>query len=141
MALYALLPLAFQVPCSRKSHSALRQAFIYKCENFKDSTTGRATTVLFLGPFPCLLPSTTPRCSAGSYSTYPLLRARVLAALHSAPMVFGSGGSRHLVCNHAHEALEACFAADLLIPRAFLFDAAHFIVPLGEFPISLLSHI
>jgi 8-amino-7-oxononanoate synthase len=58
-----------------------------------------------------------------SLSTSPLLRARVLAALHSAPAILGSGGSRLLVYNHAHAALEARLAQTFRSPAALLFNS------------------
>jgi len=51
-----------------------------------------------------------------SLSTFPLLRTRVLAALTASPAIPGSGGSRLLVYNHAHAALEARLGKD--VPRA-----------------------
>jgi len=58
-----------------------------------------------------------------SLSTSPLLRARVLSALHSAPAILGSGGSRLLVYNHAHAALEARLARTFRSPAALLFNS------------------
>ena len=58
-----------------------------------------------------------------SLATSPLLRARVLAALHSAPAILGSGGSRLLVYNHAHAALEDCLARTFRAPAALLFNS------------------
>ena len=58
-----------------------------------------------------------------SLSTSPLLRARVLAALHSSPAILGSGGSRLLVYNHAHAALEARLARTFRSPAALLFNS------------------
>ena len=58
-----------------------------------------------------------------SLSTSPLLRARVLAALHTAPAILGSGGSRLLVHNHAHAALEARLARTFRSPAALLFNS------------------
>jgi 8-amino-7-oxononanoate synthase len=58
-----------------------------------------------------------------SLSTSPLLRARVLAALHSSPAILGSGGSRLLVYNHAHVALEARLAQTFRSPAALLFNS------------------
>jgi 8-amino-7-oxononanoate synthase len=58
-----------------------------------------------------------------SLSTSPLLRARVLAALHSSPAILGSGGSRLLVYNHAHVALEARLARTFRSPAALLFNS------------------
>jgi 8-amino-7-oxononanoate synthase len=58
-----------------------------------------------------------------SLSTSPLLRARVLAALHSSPAILGSGGSRLLVYNHPHVALEARLARTFRSPAALLFNS------------------
>lgn len=58
-----------------------------------------------------------------SLSTSPLLRARVLAALHSSPSILGSGGSRLLVYNRAHVALEARLARTFRCPAALLFNS------------------
>jgi 8-amino-7-oxononanoate synthase len=58
-----------------------------------------------------------------SLSTFPLLRARVLAALHSSPSILGSGGSRLLVYNRAHVALEARLARTFRCPAALLFNS------------------
>lgn len=58
-----------------------------------------------------------------SLSTSPLLRTRVLAALHSSPSILGSGGSRLLVHNHAHVALEARLAYTFRSPAALLFNS------------------
>ena len=58
-----------------------------------------------------------------SLSTSPLLRARVLAALHSSPSILGSGGSRLLVHNHAHIALESRLARTFRSPAALLFNS------------------
>jgi 8-amino-7-oxononanoate synthase len=58
-----------------------------------------------------------------SLSTSPLLRARVLAALHSSPAILGSGGSRLLVYNHAHVVLEARLARTFRSPAALLFNS------------------
>ena len=58
-----------------------------------------------------------------SLSTSPLLRARVLAALHLSPAILGSGGSRLLVYNHAHAALEARLAHTFRSPAALLFNS------------------
>jgi len=58
-----------------------------------------------------------------SLSTSPLLRARVLAALNASPAILGSGGSRLLVYNHAHTALEARLARIFRAPAALLFNS------------------
>ena len=58
-----------------------------------------------------------------SLSTSPLLRARVLAALTASPAILGSGGSRLLVYNHAHAALEARLARTFRAPAALLFNS------------------
>ena len=58
-----------------------------------------------------------------SLATSPLLRARVLAALHAAPAILGSGGSRLLVYNPAHAALEARLARTFRAPAALLFNS------------------
>ena len=58
-----------------------------------------------------------------SLSTSPLLRARVLAALNASPAILGSGGSRLLVYNHAHAALEARLARTFRAPAALLFNS------------------
>ena len=58
-----------------------------------------------------------------SLSTSPLLRARVLSALNSSPAILGSGGSRLLVYNHAHAALEARLARTFRSPAALLFNS------------------
>ncbi len=58
-----------------------------------------------------------------SFSTSPLLRARVLSALHSSPAILGSGGSRLLVYNHAHATLEARLARTFRSPAALLFNS------------------
>jgi 8-amino-7-oxononanoate synthase len=58
-----------------------------------------------------------------SLSTSPDLRARVLAALNKAPSILGSGGSRLLVYNHAHAALEARLAQTFRSPAALLFNS------------------
>ncbi|KAI0246300.1 hypothetical protein BJV78DRAFT_173978 [Lactifluus subvellereus] len=41
-----------------------------------------------------------------SLVTSPLLRAHILATLHNAPAILGSGGSGLLMYNHAHAVLE-----------------------------------
>jgi 8-amino-7-oxononanoate synthase len=58
-----------------------------------------------------------------SLSTSPLLRARVLSALHESPAILGSGGSRLLVYNHAHVSLEARLARTFRSPAALLFNS------------------
>ncbi|KAH9959474.1 PLP-dependent transferase [Russula dissimulans] len=58
-----------------------------------------------------------------SLATSPLLRTRVLAALHSAPAILGSGGSRLLVYNHPHAALEDRLARTFRAPAALLFNS------------------
>ncbi|KAI9454779.1 pyridoxal phosphate-dependent transferase [Lactarius psammicola] len=58
-----------------------------------------------------------------SLATSPLLRARVLTALHAAPMILGSGGSRLLVHGAAHTALEARLAQAFRAPAALLFNS------------------
>ena len=58
-----------------------------------------------------------------SLSTSLLLRARVLASLHSSPAILGSGGSRLLIYNHAHAALEARLARTFRSPAALLFNS------------------
>ncbi|KAH8987434.1 PLP-dependent transferase [Lactarius akahatsu] len=58
-----------------------------------------------------------------SLATSPLLRARVLAALHAAPAILGSGGSRLLVHGTAHAALEARLAREFRSPAALLFNS------------------
>ena len=68
-----------------------------------------------------------------SLSTSPLLRARVLATLHSSPSILGSGGSRLLVYNHAHVALEARLARTFRFPVVLLFNSCFDANP-GFFP-------
>ena len=87
-----------------------------------DLTTTTTTTATSLSP--------TPRppvdFSSNDYlslSTSPDLRARVLAALNTAPSILGSGGSRLLVYNHAHAALEARLARTFRSPAALLFNS------------------
>jgi 8-amino-7-oxononanoate synthase len=58
-----------------------------------------------------------------SLASSPLLRERVLAALHAAPAVLGSGGSRLLVYNRAHAALEARLERTFRVPAALLFNS------------------
>jgi 8-amino-7-oxononanoate synthase len=58
-----------------------------------------------------------------SLTTSPLLRARVLTALHAAPAILGSGGSRLLVYNRAHAALEARLERTFRAPAALLFNS------------------
>jgi 8-amino-7-oxononanoate synthase len=58
-----------------------------------------------------------------SLSTSPHLRARVLSALNTSPSILGSGGSRLLVYNHAHAALEARLARTFRSPAALLFNS------------------
>lgn len=58
-----------------------------------------------------------------SLATSPLLHARVLAALHAAPMILGSGGSRLLVHSAVHTALEARLAKTFRAPAALLFNS------------------
>jgi len=58
-----------------------------------------------------------------SLSSSPLLRARLLAALNAAPSILGSGGSRLLVYNHPHAALEARLARSFHAPAALLFNS------------------
>jgi 8-amino-7-oxononanoate synthase len=58
-----------------------------------------------------------------SLATSSLLRERVLAALHAAPAILGSGGSRLLVYNHAHAALETRLAQTFNAPAALLFNS------------------
>ena len=58
-----------------------------------------------------------------SLSNTPLLRARVLAALHAAPEILGSGGSRFSVYNREHAALEARLARTFRSPAALLFNS------------------
>jgi 8-amino-7-oxononanoate synthase len=58
-----------------------------------------------------------------SLSTSALLRTRVLGALHASPSILGSGGSRLLVHNHAHVALEARLARTFRAPAALLFNS------------------
>lgn len=58
-----------------------------------------------------------------SLATSPLLRAHVLAALHAAPAILGSGGSRLLVHGAAHTALEARLARAFRAPAALLFNS------------------
>jgi 8-amino-7-oxononanoate synthase len=58
-----------------------------------------------------------------SLATSPLLRERVLAALHAAPSILGSGGSRLLVYNHAHATLETRLAQTFNTPAALLFNS------------------
>ena len=86
------------------------------------TTTTTTTTAAALSP--------TPRppvdFSSNDYlslSTSPDLRARVLAALNTAPSILGSGGSRLLVYNHAHAALEARLARTFRSPAALLFNS------------------
>ena len=89
--------------------------------------TDAATTTTTINPTP--QPDSTPTpvdFSSNDYlslSTSPLLRARVLAALHSSPSILGSGGSRLLVHNHAHVALEARLARTFRSPAALLFNS------------------
>ena len=58
-----------------------------------------------------------------SLATSPLLRTRVLTALHAAPTILGSGGSRLLVHSAAHTALEARLARTFRAPAALLFNS------------------
>jgi 8-amino-7-oxononanoate synthase len=58
-----------------------------------------------------------------SLATSPHLRARVLAALHSAPSILGAGSSRLLIYNHAHAMLEARLARTFRSPAALLFNS------------------
>ena len=58
-----------------------------------------------------------------SLSSSPLLRARLLSALNAAPSILGSGGSRLLVYNYAHAALEARLARSFRAPAALLFNS------------------
>jgi len=58
-----------------------------------------------------------------SLSTSPLLRARVLAVLTASPAILGSGGSRLLVYNQAHAALETRLAKTFRAPAALLFNS------------------
>jgi 8-amino-7-oxononanoate synthase len=58
-----------------------------------------------------------------SLSASPLLRARVLATLHSSPAILGSGGSRLLAYNRAHTALAARLARTFRSPAALLFNS------------------
>ncbi|KAH9979899.1 pyridoxal phosphate-dependent transferase [Lactifluus volemus] len=58
-----------------------------------------------------------------SLATSRLLRERVLAALHAAPSILGSGGSRLLVYNHAHATLETRLAQTFNTPAALLFNS------------------
>ncbi|KAH9981707.1 pyridoxal phosphate-dependent transferase [Russula compacta] len=58
-----------------------------------------------------------------SLTTSPLLRARVLAALHASPSILGSGGSRLLIYSPAHAALEARLARTFHAPAALLFNS------------------
>ena len=58
-----------------------------------------------------------------SLATSPHLRARVLAALHAAPSILGSGGSRLLIYSPAHAALEARLARTFRAPAALLFNS------------------
>ena len=81
-----------------------------------------------LGPGPAAVPTSHVPAdfSSNDYlslATSPLLRTRVLAALHEAPMILGSGGSRLLVHGAAHAALEARLARTFLAPAALLFNS------------------
>ncbi|KAJ7154182.1 pyridoxal phosphate-dependent transferase [Mycena filopes] len=58
-----------------------------------------------------------------SLATSPALRAAFLAKLHAAPDILGSGGSRLLVNNHAHTALEARLAHFFAAPAGLLFNS------------------
>jgi 8-amino-7-oxononanoate synthase len=84
------------------------------------TTTDKATTTT---PQPDSTPVDFSSNDYLSLSTSPLLRARVLAALHSSPSILGSGGSRLLVYNHAHAALEARLARTFRSPAALLFNS------------------
>ena len=73
-------------------------------------------------------PSATPPAdfSSNDYlslSTSPLLRTRVLTALTTSPSILGSGGSRLLVYNQAHAALEARLTKTFRAPAALLFNS------------------
>src|SRR6266702_1848820 len=79
-------------------------------------------------PAPVMVPAPTVPAdfSSNDYlslATSPLLRARVLAALHAAPAILGSGGSRLLVHGAAHTALEARLAQTFRAPAALLFNS------------------
>ena len=66
--------------------------------------------------------------SSGDYlslSRSPLLRSRFLAALHAAPDILGSCGSRVIVHNHEHAALEARLARTFRSPAALLFNSGY----------------
>jgi hypothetical protein len=56
----------------------------------------------------------------------PHLSARVLTALHAEPAILGSGGSRLLVYNRAHAALEARFTRTSRAPPVHLFNSGFY---------------
>ncbi|KAF8485717.1 hypothetical protein DFH94DRAFT_849890 [Russula ochroleuca] len=79
-------------------------------------------------PLPPSTPGTTSDCQLTSRTTASPSRplpssARVLAALRSAPAILGPGGSRLLVHNHAHAALEVRLARTSGSPVVFLFNS------------------
>jgi 7-keto-8-aminopelargonate synthetase-like enzyme len=85
-----------------------------------------AASGLGLGPASLPAPQVPADFSSNDYlslATSPLLRTRVLAALHAAPMILGSGGSRLLVHGAAHAALEARLAHTFRAPAALLFNS------------------
>ena len=92
------------------------------------STSAAAAAAASAQPAPSPSRAATPPAdfSSNDYlslSTSPLLRARVLAALTASPASLGSGGSRLLVYNHAHAALEARLARTFRAPAALLFNS------------------
>ena len=88
-----------------------------------DLTIAPAATTISPAPRPHAAPVDFSSNDYLSLSTSPLLRARVLSALHAAPAILGSGGSRLLVHNHAHAALEARLARTFRSPAALLFNS------------------